>query len=65
MGRRQQYPILYRLSGSQIVTYEQESQEKRMVYIEIPEEEGIEVHNEKDLEKARFYMEKRLAKDSI
>jgi len=58
--RRQQYPILYRLSGSRIVSYEQPSQGQRMAFIEIPEEEGIEVHSEKDLKLAKFYLKARL-----
>lgn len=64
LGRRQQYPILYRVAGSQIVTYEQTAM-KRMAYIVISEEEGLEVHSEKDLKKARFYMEERLRNEAI
>lgn len=61
--RRQQYPPLYSLAGARIVSYEWMAQ--RAVYVEVPESEAIEIHDEKDLEKAKFYLEARLNASKI
>ena len=58
---RQFGPQLYLLTGTFIRSYEWTGREKG-VYIEIPPERGIDIHNKKNLELAEFYMRKRLDK---
>lgn len=56
---RQNHPPLYRGSGAHIYTYERVGF-RRTVFIEVPFEEGIDIHDKEDLELAEFYMGKRL-----
>jgi len=59
--RRQQYPMTYSSVG---VNVRKVSiiEPRKIMMVEIPEEEAIDVHTKKDLELARFYMETRLKK---
>jgi len=56
---RQNHPPLYCSVGAHIFTYERTGF-RRTVFVEVPFEEGIDVHDEEELELARFYMERRL-----
>ncbi|GAH84767.1 unnamed protein product, partial [marine sediment metagenome] len=60
--RRQNHPILYRITGTLIGSY-QWTDMGRTTYMEIPPEHGISIHNKDDLELAKFYLEKRQKKN--
>lgn len=58
---RQNYPPLYQAAGIGITTYQNVGR-RHTVFVEEPWEEGLDVHDKKDLDLVRFYMEKRLNK---
>lgn len=64
LRNRQEYEQLYEIGGIQIFFYRGIGNFRygQTVFWEEAWEEGIEVHNEEDLELARFYMGKRLEK---
>lgn len=61
---RQNHPPLYRSIGAHIWMYQQTGF-RRTVFVEVPFEEGIDVHDKEKLELAEFYMEKRLRKQRV
>lgn len=57
---RQEYPSFYICCGAGLVSLSKVNTSRRATYIEVGREEEVDIHDEGDLELARFYMEKRL-----
>lgn len=60
--KRQDFPPLYKLLGTMIISYMGMGR-SRWIYVEIPPERAVDIHNQTDLELARFYLEKRQKKN--
>ena len=59
-NRRQERPEAYIDCGAGILNYYDIDTSNRITYIEVGRDECVDIHDEEDLELAKFYMEKRL-----
>lgn len=62
--RRQDFSPLYKLTGVRIISYTGIGR-NRWVYVEIPPERAVDIHDKKDLELAKFYLGKRLRQNQL